>query len=477
MKKSYFSYTIKAVSTLLAILICAFTFTACDDDDDKNATMNITGIYLENATSTVPDRKVDFARLGQLIRIEGSGFTGLKRVYINGYSCYFNPVFVSDKSFLVSISKDVPTTEAEESVRNSIVLVKDNMEPLKYPFIIRASAPSITNISNTLPKAGETIIVYGNGLQEVSKVTFPGGITVEGTDRIYSEEDGKYFMVEVPTGITESGSLAVECANGGAHSANYFNYTKGIILDFDTDGQQGSWGSDISMIFPEDLVDDPLNSGRGKCVMLPAAKQVPVAAGKNRTAEVWTAGNDVDDWSPATRGIDAETNVAECGIQFDIYVPESNPWSDSGFLKLCLVNGVNGGEWASSDNKDCYNYVPWVFNRTSVPFSTAGWQTVTIPFSKFYVCSTDSDVANLTYQFILDRRASASYCNFGFYYENSDFTLDKVTGNSADESKEFISSDSSANIYIDNVRIVPINSPEYTDFPEDEENEESEVTE
>ena len=83
--------------------------------------MNITGIYLEDAKSNVPDRLVDFARLGQLIRIEGEGFNGLKKVYINGYNCYFNPVFVSNKSFLVSVNSKVPTTEADENVRNTIV--------------------------------------------------------------------------------------------------------------------------------------------------------------------------------------------------------------------------------------------------------------------------------------------------------------------------------------------------------------------
>ncbi|MCI1648501.1 MAG: glycan-binding surface protein [Bacteroides sp.] len=466
MKKSFFLYISKALSLFLAITFCTSLFTACNDDDDKgNAQMNITGIYLEDATSNVPDRKVDFARLGQLIRIEGSGFTGLKKIYINGYNCYFNPVFVTETSLLVTVNKDMPTTEADESVRNKILLVKDNTQ-LEYEFTIRASAPSITSISNTLPKPGETIIVYGEGLQEVSKVIFPGEVTVEGSENIFSDADGKYFTVVVPDGVTESGYLTIECANGGAYSPAFFNYSKGIILDFDTEGQQGSWGSNTSMIFPEDLVDDPLNTGRGKCVMLPAAKQVPVAAGKNRTAEVWTAGNDVDDWTPATRGIEATTNVSACGIQFDIYVPESNPWVGSGFIKICLLNGLNGGEWATSDNKDCYNYVPWVVNGKAVPFYTARWQTVTIPFSKFYICSQNSDAANLTYQFILDRRSSASYCNFGLYYENSDFTLDKITGNSADETTEFLSSASSAQIYIDNVRIVPLSTPAYTDYPE-----------
>lgn len=460
MKKTYF------LQMGLPVLAVLFSFSACSDDRDYSSVpMTVTAVYLEDATSSVPDRKVTFARLGQLIRIEGSGFTGLKKVYINGYSCYFNPVFVSDNSFLVSISRDVPTTEAPENVRNTIQLVKDNSR-LDYPFSIRSGAPVITRVSNTLPLPGETITVYGEGLQEVSKVTFPGGVTVTG-DAITSDEEGGYFSVSVPSGIRESGSLLVECANGGAYSPACFNYTKGIILDFDTEGQQGSWGSNASMIFADDLVDDPVaGSNRGKCAMLPAAKQVPVAAGKNRTAEVWTAGNGVDDWTSATRGIPEETNVADCGIQFDVYVPESNPWVGSGFIKVCLVNGLNGGEWSASDNKDCYNYVPWVVDGVAVPFYTNGWQTVTVPFKSFYICSTNSNVSALTYRFILDRRSAASYSNFGFYFENSDFTLKNITGNSSDESTVFVSSASHAQVYIDNVRIVPLDTPVYSDFPE-----------
>ena len=39
-------------------------------------------VYLENYESSVPDREVEFARLGQLIRLEGSGFMGMKKVFV-----------------------------------------------------------------------------------------------------------------------------------------------------------------------------------------------------------------------------------------------------------------------------------------------------------------------------------------------------------------------------------------------------------
>ena len=82
---------------ILSMMVFGMLFTSCDNNDSEGGTITITRVFLEDVNSTVPDREVTFARLGQLLRIEGSGFTGLKKVYINGYSTYFNVVFLSKK--------------------------------------------------------------------------------------------------------------------------------------------------------------------------------------------------------------------------------------------------------------------------------------------------------------------------------------------------------------------------------------------
>ncbi|KAA6339768.1 hypothetical protein EZS27_012312 [termite gut metagenome] len=103
--KSIFSNTsFWGLNTLLGLFICVMSFTSCDDNDsNEDSPITVTKVYLEDASSSsVPDREVTYARLGQLLRLEGAGFTGLKRVYINGYSTYFNPVFLSDNSMLIT---------------------------------------------------------------------------------------------------------------------------------------------------------------------------------------------------------------------------------------------------------------------------------------------------------------------------------------------------------------------------------------
>ena len=65
----------------LCLLFAAFSFVACSDDDNGNSdelrpstSMTIDKVFLQDVKSNVPDREVTFARLGQLIRIQGSGF-------------------------------------------------------------------------------------------------------------------------------------------------------------------------------------------------------------------------------------------------------------------------------------------------------------------------------------------------------------------------------------------------------------------
>ena len=461
MKNIFSTKNHRASIAFLSLLFFTMLFSACEDDETGTGPITITKVYLEDASSSIPDREVSFARLGQLLRIEGSGFTGLRKVYINGYSSYFNPVMVSDNSMLVNISNETPTVEADASVRNTIQLVNDSYDVV-FPFEIRSSAPDISRISNTMPSAGETIIIYGSGLVEVSKVVFPGNVEV--TNGISSDTEGEFCTVVVPDGISDAGgSLMIECANGGAYSPAYFNFKKGVILNFDGQGTQGFWGSAVSMISADDLESVVIGEGnvsQGIYVPHRPARITSFAAAKTRCSEVWTAGNGVDDWrGQLTPDIPATTPLDQVAFQFDIYVPEV--WSGSGYLKICLENGFNGGEW----ERDCYNYVPWIMDGEVVPFQTSGWTSVTIPLNMFYSFAD----GNYTFEDLLATREGASYKNFGFYFENNDFTLEDITGNDSDEETEFPSSETSVKVYTDNWRVVSLAKPSYSDFPDDAE--------
>ncbi len=462
MKTKYFNINSWASVFTLGIMAVMLLFTSCEEESDYSGPISISTVYLQDAEASVPDREVTFVRLGQLIRISGTGFTDLKKVYINGYESYFNPTLVSDNSMIVSVSKNTPIIEADADVRNTIRLVNDGNEAV-LSFDVRSAAPSITSFSNSLPNVGELITVYGSGLLEVTNVVFPGDVEV--TEGITSNEEGEYFTVNMPEGVSdEGGSIFIECANGGAYSPACFNFKAGVILDFDGLGAQGAWGSAASMIFSDDLESTTVgtdNISQGIYVPHRPSRITAFDAASTRCTEVWTAGNDVDDWrGQLTPYISTTTSLDEVGFQFDIYVPEE--WEGSGYLKICLVNGFSGGEWAGY----CYNYVPWVVDGESVAFQATGWTTVTVPFSSFYAFDDGEDH---TFEEVLVARETSSYKNFGFYFENSDFALSDITGSDSDSETEFLSAETSISVYTDNWRVVSLNTPTYSDFPEDEE--------
>jgi hypothetical protein len=454
-----------------AVALMSLGVVSCNADDEyfdekyQSTAITIEQVYLEDAESDVPDRKVEFARQGQMIRLEGSGFMGMKHVYINVYDTYFNRAYVTDNSMLVTINSKTPITDAEPEDRNIIRLVKDNTE-YSYSFVIRAATPTVTSISNTLPKPGETVVVYGTGLQETTSIVLPDGSEI--TSGIVSDDvDGEWYSFTMPSGVTAGGSLLSTGANGQAKTPAYFNNSDCMILDFDGTGNQGywSWKETGSMINGDDLADDPLNSGRGKCFQAVPDRllEAGVSSGKPRATECWTAGNDdeMDDWTRMTKYIDPTTPLTEVAFQFDVYVPE--PWSNTGHIQISLINNYNiAGIGSDDDNSSCCTafYVPWIVDGAIVPFSTTGWTTVTIPLSqmgKYAALIADSESTDPTFQTVIDDRNSASYRNFGMGFVNTDFTYNGVSVVST--------AFTGPKIYIDNWRIVPCKSFTISDYP------------
>ena len=461
---------------LVAGLVCsgfAAVVSACSDDDGDaypggDRPVVVTAIYLEDADATVKDRKVEFARLGQVIRLEGSGFGGTRKIYVNGYETYFNTALVTDQNMVLQLLSKTPISDADPEVRDKIQFVKSS-GTYSVDFTIRAASPSISGISNSLPQVGETVTVYGANLQETTELTLPGGIKV--TD-IQSDEDGEWYSFVMPDGVTEGGHIYSTGANGDAQTPDFFNQSKGLILNFDGAGTQGfwSWSETGSMINDEDLVDDPLNTGRGKvCKIIPDRLLAEgIAPLKSRATECWTAGNgnDADDWTHfVTEGLfEGTTPLTEIAFQFDVYCPQ--PWSGTGQIEISAQNNASWTGYGSSETKSSttqiFVWVPWLGEDGSVtPFQTDGWQTVTIPLSKFSKYANMLDEGDTpVFQNIIDDRNAGSYKNFGMGFVNTDIAIGETTIEAQNAKFE---------IYLDNWRIVPYKSVTISDFPDEEE--------
>lgn len=465
--KSIFKITI-------GLMACAFALVACDDDDDSSNSTPITinAVYLQDADASVPNRQVDFVRLGQLVRIEGTGIKGINRIYINGYSCYFNPVLLTDNNVWVTVDSDVPISDADEDVRNTIVLSKPSGVSCTFSIEVRSASPTITSINNTLPKEGETVKCTGTGLLEVSSVILPNGTEI--TENIESDEDGEWFTFIMPT-ITDSiaGSLFITCANGSAYSPQYFNYYAGIILDFDGTGVQSawSWSETGSMLdyseadggtdtYGDDIVDDPAGTGRGYCANMTPDRLLPMGT-KERLTEVWTAGGQgssgysdpTEDW---TRFVDGEfitesTSLDDLAIQFDLYIDGE---MTTGYLLYMLTNN-----YSSNTNRPYSGIYKPVIDNDGEPVTTDGWETITLPLNEFDDFTADD--GTFTFADVIDARYSASYANTGMILSNNDITID-------DETYTMTLNIDGFKIYVDNFRIVNCYTPEYDEFGDED---------
>lgn len=483
---------------LSAIVLMSAGFSSCNDDDEyfddkyQGRKIVVEKVYLEDVKSSVPDREVSFARLGQMIRLEGQGFMGMKKVYVNGYETYFNRAYVSDKSMLITLNSKTPITEADEDVRNTIRLVKNDTETI-YEFEVRAAFPSITSVSNTLPSAGQKVTVYGSSLHETSLITLPGGVQV--TDNIENDPKGEWYSFVMPSGVTEAGCIQSDGANGKAQSPDYFNNRNCMILDFDGNGVQGFWGSSnkdddgnikpgVSMIYDTDLVADPLGGGYGKvCQLIPQRllNEGGISSAKPRATEVWTTGNkhETEDWTRMTPFIPAETPLTDVALQFEVYVP--NPWAATGQVVITLVNNINFAGY-NGDEKDSntYFYIPWLSTDAtglpvSTPFFTTGWTTVTIPLSEFNNYKKileDKEAVAPTFADVINLRNEASNQQFGMGFVNSDIEVTYKNDKGKDAVAKFPSALSTQEIYVDNWRIVPCKLVTISDYPEDDETEE-----
>ncbi|MDR2650946.1 MAG: glycan-binding surface protein [Prevotellaceae bacterium] len=421
----------------LVIMSISMAFTSCkdDDNDNLNTPMKITAVYLEDAQSSVPDRLVEYARLGQTLRLEGSGFNGLQKIYINGRSTFFNTALLTDVNVLVSISGETPILDADPSLRNTIVLEK-NGNQYTYSFEIRSAAPAITSVSHTMPQAGDEITIYGTGLQGIERVIFPGDVVVTENNIISDNVDGKFCIVTVPAGVSdEGGALFVEGLNGGAYSPAYFNFKKGLFHNFD-DVNNYSWAPGI------DDAGTPLTD------VIPATGSRPKSQGGyhsfNAAGATIAASADKRYWTNSTDWPSALLNVIPgntatnmVAVQMDIYV-EGN-WN-SGLIRMVMADG-------SGTDRYCMLYRPWYRNGAIVPFENPGcWYTVTLPFGD------SDDYSGKTFADVVASMANASYKQAGPWFHN--IGIADVFEPEATEVK----------VYFDNLRVVPLDTPVYDEF-------------
>src|SRR5882724_4363464 len=105
------------------LFIAAFIQFACKKNSNS-APPSVTNVRLVDPTKK--DSTFTQALPGILIAIQGSGFTGLKAIFFNDTSAYFNPVYVTNNTIIVTIPSTAKTAATAPGVPSTLKLVTDH---------------------------------------------------------------------------------------------------------------------------------------------------------------------------------------------------------------------------------------------------------------------------------------------------------------------------------------------------------------
>lgn len=367
-----------AAQLLTVIAILLLVYSSCRKDSSVRTggakKVKIDSVTTQSTTST--KTVLTKAIVGTLIRLNGSGFTSTTAVYCNGVKITVNPSLVTETNIIMTIPSTLPfgSDIKDTTVRNTIRIVT-KYDDYTYKFAILGPAPVVTDVSHSLPKVGDSFTLYGTNLRDINSIVFPGNVTLL-PGQFTLSSDYKSITCIIPAGAaTTPGGIDIKGANGEAFSYNYMNHSDGIVINaFAADGNGVyNYGANISgtqtTAFPQTTTGtkNPANYRMVPVTAADAPLSSTAVGGFHFHPE--TALTVVQQKAPTyVTGATACNNLA---LQFDIYIPVQ--WA-SGWVRVDLINGNSAYR--------C-DYAPWDVSGTIVPVKMTGWQTVTMPLSKF----------------------------------------------------------------------------------------------
>ncbi len=125
-----YKINIKFLGGLAAIcfMTLSLLFSSCNEEESYSGPITISSVYLEDLTADTVDKKVTSVEVGQTIRIEGSGFSDLRTIEVNGYDTYFSLAYVTDENVVFTIDEDTPVDDVADSVKNTIHFYNDGSD-------------------------------------------------------------------------------------------------------------------------------------------------------------------------------------------------------------------------------------------------------------------------------------------------------------------------------------------------------------
>ncbi|RZJ20238.1 MAG: hypothetical protein EON51_15645 [Acinetobacter sp.] len=334
------------------------------------------------------------ARVGTMIRIEGSGFASAVAIYVNGVKVNVNPNFVTENNIIMTIPATIAFGSGVGAAENrNTIRIVTKTDDFIYKFVIQGPSPVISDVSHTLARTGETMTLTGTNLRDITSLVLPGNITVSPSDMQFST-DFTTIKFKLPAGAALTpGSLHLIGDNGDAYSYNYLNRYEGVFIKaFTADANRAyNFGTNISATFSATL--PATGDGHKNPEFYRQVPAVPADAAVETTVGGFNFRTDAAITSviqTSNGNITAATPCNNLALQFDVFIPVE--WS-SGWLRIDFISG--NANWR-------YNYAPWAVAGATKPVTMNGWQTVTMPLGAFRA------LTNQNMQYFVDQTKNAA---------------------------------------------------------------------
>lgn len=212
----------------LILLITGFILiVSCEDNENEEP--NIAVLVAQTSDNAIA---LNTGFPGDLVTAEGFDLVDLDAIiFDNTVETVFNPALNSEVAifFTVPFNEELGSRFGEQNVTFSF----DSGKSVDANFTILQPEPEITSTTPSLPLIGETVIVEGDWLQNVTEVLF------EEIPLQFTQLTGERISIEIPETITDArGSLSITTPGGTASKTINFDlgFELFVITDFDGGG-------------------------------------------------------------------------------------------------------------------------------------------------------------------------------------------------------------------------------------------------
>ncbi len=354
MKKLFYNVN----NYLLLVLLASAVLTQSSCKKDASVSSEPTPVIkaVRSYVASPGDSLLSTVGTGKWVVISGQNLKGALSIYFDGVKGSFNDVWFSDTSAIVLIPSIIAFPSVPTDKLNTIRYVSTHGETT-FSFSIVAPPPTITSVSNEDANPGDSVKIYGFNLFFVKNLTYAGTPITSYT----SANDGTSLGIVVPAGLTTSGNVSVTTKSGTATSLFVVNdFVTGVLNNYDA-VNNFSWGS------PTSTSSATYPGNNGKYGIIGATNLNAYDYGWYN----WPRGVNLNgaQWVPVAN---LSTGTLDSyAVKFEISV--TKPWT-------------NGSLYILKDYSWTYlaAYHPWKnADGSTTPFTTNGWQTVTIPLSEF----------------------------------------------------------------------------------------------